>query len=666
MPHPIQLHFKLAGDPGWQVRELVFSEALSHPYQLDLLLEREFDIPLAPDEVEEQLGQDCTLTLEADGGVRLIHGKLLQLTKVANCNEQLYIRARIVPVLRLAEHTRHSRVFADQSRKDVVESLLRSHLGSRTREHAWELSEEYPHREMIVQYAESDLDFIHRQLEAAGIAYHFTPAPGAETTAEVLTLDDNGASFHPVPVWAVLPVDDEGVPQLHFLEHDATTEGLVELESASQLTVTAIDRHVVDWETPDLDPLEAKAEAEEGLSTRQDDAVRGEMLDAAGAGPVQTEADLELRRQRQERGTARGKSTIPGFAPGRLFAVQDYGTFLITAVVHRGENSTDSLSTQIDYLNEFECVRIDPDQQPNPRRFVPRRRTPRPNMGGPHTALVVDGAGDDSSGDPIIHTEKKIRVKVRFHWERDADDDDVFAWLRVAQTWAGLGYGFVFVPRVGMEVVVNFLGGDPDTPLVVGCVYDDRQIISPDSDPIAESETRSWIRTRSEDGEGFNELLFDDARGAELVHLRAQKDRVADILNNETISVGADQTITVGHDQTLTVTNDQKVTIGPNRTTAVETADTLSVGSTRSVTVGDTMTITVGKATITMDKSAGITISFQDNSIKLSPSGITVNGTTIAQTSESTFTIEGTSVAQSASAGPFQVKGKPITLNPPK
>jgi type VI secretion system secreted protein VgrG len=655
MPHPVHAQFVLAGDPTWQVRDLVVREALSHPYTVDVVLERVLDLPLPLGDVEKQLGQDCTLTIEADFGVRLIHGKLLQLRKVANSSEQVYIHARIVPALRLAEHTRHSRVYAEQSRKDAVEKLLASHLGQHSRKHSWKLSRDYPAREMIVQYAESDLDFIHRQLEAAGITYHFTPQPSQLNKSEELTLDDDGASFHPVPVFAIFPTNAMGVPRLHFIEHDAILEGLLEFESASTLTVTAVNRHVFDWETSNLEPLESKVEAQAGLSVRQDDAVRGEVLDAAGSGPVQTEAELELRRQRQERGTARGKSTVPGFAPGRLFAVQDFGTFLITSVVHRGQTSTDSLSEAIDYVNEFECMRVDPKQTP-PRRFVPRRRTPRPNMGGPHTALVVDSGGKDKMGDPIIHTDKKGRIKVRFHWERDEDDDSVFAWLRVAQTWAGPGYGFVFVPRVGMEVVVDFLGGDPDSPMVAGCVYDDRQVIAPDGDPVIDAETRSWIRTRSEDGQGFNELLFDDARGAELVHLRAQKDRVADILDNETISVGTNQSVSVGNDQSISVGHDQTVTIGPNRTTKIETSDTLTVGSTRSVSVGDTKTITVGDAIIKMDKTEGITIKFKSSVIQLSDGLISVKSDAV--------TVDGKQISQTAE-GFFTAKGKPITLNPP-
>lgn len=689
MPSSTQLTLDLNGDPSWQVRLLDFTESLSRPYEYTAVLERDVDEVFSSQDVDAALGQDCALFMDSASGRREVFGKVLAITRLTDKAGELRLSIRVTPALALSEQTHHSRTYPEASVVDVVDGLLRKHLLVQQREHVWDTSASYPTRELLVQYKESDLAFMQRLLERVGIAYHFTPNPEDENdegaNAEAMILDDSGDSFHAVPVAEVLPTSKQGLPVIPFIDHDATIEGLLMFQSLAQLSVESVDRHVFDWETGDLEPNAANVEAAGGLAVCQSDSVRREILVEAGQGPVVDRAELELRRYQQQRWTARGRSTVPGFAPGRLFVVEDYGTFLLTSVSHSckcSDNSSDG-----EYVNDFECVRVDLER-PQPFRYVPLRHTPRPRMAGPHTALVVGSDGADSADKPKIHTEAKSRVKVRFHWERDADDDGVFAWLRVAQTWAGSAYGFVFVPRVGMEVVVEFVDGNPDAPLIVGCVYDDRQIVSPESEMLRESETRSWIRTRSEDGVGFNELLFDDAAGQELVHIRAQKDLHGEILNDQTIEIGHDETVTIGNDHTETVKANRtemilmtatetvglakSVTVGTTLTTTVGAAMTTTVGAAATTTVGANMSTTVGAAmTMSSGGTFGLT-SGDDLSIESKTKGklafkdeflIEVGPASLKLESSGKITIKGTEILTETS-GDTVMKGAMIKLNP--
>jgi len=206
------------------------------------------------------------------------------------------------------------------------------------------------------------------------------------------------------------------------------------------------------------------------------------------------------------------------------------------------------------YSNAFECIPAD-------RRYCPPRTLKRPRVLGPQTAIVTGPSGEE------IHTDAHGRIKVHFPWDRlNPADDCASCWLRVAQSWAGRGFGTWFLPRVGMEVVVEFLEGNPDRPLVTGCVY------NPDTAlpyPLPDEKTKSTIKTQSSPGgEGFNELRFEDAKDAEEIWIHAQKDLNVKVLNNESTSVDIDQSLQVGGNQTIVVKGNQTITFNTQLTTS--------------------------------------------------------------------------------------------------
>jgi type VI secretion system secreted protein VgrG len=231
------------------------------------------------------------------------------------------------------------------------------------------------------------------------------------------------------------------------------------------------------------------------------------------------------------------------------------------------------------YRNRFTCIPASAPHRPPP----PQRRL----VAGPQTATVVGPEGQE------IHTDPHGRIKVQFHWDREgARDDRSSCWIRVMQAWAGSGFGALFLPRVGMEVVIQFLDGDPDRPLVMGCVYNGA---SPPAVSLPQDKTRSAITTRtSPGGDGYNELAFEDAAEREEIAIRAQRDLRGQVLHDQSYQVGHDDSTAVSHDRSLQVGNDQSVTVGVDRRVQVGQDEVAAIGQDRTATVGRDEQTTVG------------------------------------------------------------------------
>ena len=241
--------------------------------------------------------------------------------------------------------------------------------------------------------------------------------------------------------------------------------------------------------------------------------------------------------------------------------------------------------------------------------YRPSRLTPRVRMPGPQSAIVVGPEGDE------IHADEFGRVKVHFHWDRyDESNEKSTCWVRVSQPWAGKGWGGYFIPRIGQEVIVDFLNGDPDRPIIMGRVYNDDQPI-----PFKKHE-QSGFRTRSTpkgSAANFNEFRFDDTKGSEQVFLHAEKNQDIEVEADETHWVGHDRKKTIDHDETVhvkndrteTVDNNEKITIGVNRTESVGANEDITIGASRTETVGANETISIGaNRTETVGASESLTV----------------------------------------------------------
>jgi type VI secretion system secreted protein VgrG len=265
--------------------------------------------------------------------------------------------------------------------------------------------------------------------------------------------------------------------------------------------------------------------------------------------------------------------------------------------------------------------------------------TPRPVVEGPQTARVVGPPGED------IHTDEHGRIKVQFHWDRVGHEDERSScWIRVAQSWAGGQWGFVFIPRVGMEVLVQFLEGDPDRPLVTGCVYNGEN-----APPYAlpANKTRSTLKTLSTPATGgYNELRFEDAAGREQMYIQAERDQDTLVKHDRTLTVGRHSTRDVGGDERITVHQNRVTNIqqhdafsvegnqdtevhGPGgQSISVDASQTLSVGKSLQITVGERVSIQCGASSLTMDAAGNISLSGTHISIT-AVGPVVVNGKTV-------------------------------------
>jgi type VI secretion system secreted protein VgrG len=309
--------------------------------------------------------------------------------------------------------------------------------------------------------------------------------------------------------------------------------------------------------------------------------------------------------------------------------------YVLTDIEHNAHTTsfgTSKGAMEDHYSNSFRCI-------PAPVHFRPPRLTPHPSVAGPQPAVVVGPSGEE------IYVDKYGRIKVQFFWDRQGKkDENSSCWVRVSQLWAGKNWGAIFTPRIGQEVMVDFLEGDPDQPLVTGRVYNAEQM-PPYALPA--NMTQSGIKTRSSKNGGsdnFNELRFEDKKGSEEVYFHAEKDMNRVVENNDTLKVGNDQTIEIKNNRTETVTTgNESVTIKTgNRLVEVSQGNDdhkIKMGN-RGVEISmgnDSLKISMGNQTTKLDLGASsteamqsITLRVGQSSIKIDQMGVTIKGMMIS------------------------------------
>jgi len=446
-------------------------------------------------------------------------------------------------------------------------------------------------REYCVQAAESDLDFVRRLLAEEGILFTF----GAGGTDTVELFDARSASGRPrVPAAAAGPLPLHGGG-----DATASGEGLRRLDVTAAVTTRSVALRDHDFSHPQV-PLGA-GEPRAGGSVERYPArfVLGAYDEGAhryGSPNAQRTARVALQEHVAAAAGARGEGDVTGMRAGDTFAVTEAGeralegTFLVTAVLHVGHAPDVSLAdggaSGLDrYRNRFECV-------PVAHAWAPPA-PPRPRAEHAQVAVVTAEPGSDEE----ICTDFYGRVLVRFPWDRPErrrapqDSKRSSCWLRVMQPWAGAHWGFHFTPRVGMEVIVHFVDGDPDRPYVAGCLPNAVNV-PPVELPL--HKTQSAIRTRSSPrAEGYNELRFEDLAGSEEVYVRAQRDQRVEVLHDRALTVGRDARAEVMRDESRFVGRDHTVDVGGHETHSVERDRTLSVTGNNTHDVGGHHTLTV-------------------------------------------------------------------------
>ncbi|MBI4955382.1 MAG: type VI secretion system tip protein VgrG [Myxococcales bacterium] len=545
-------------------------EELSSNYAYEFVLHA--DASEAP-AFADVLGHPAALAI-FDGDVpRFVHGIVSEFEVGAQAKKHVQYRAVLVPATWKLDGRRDNRIFQELSTPDIVKKVFDGGgLDGCTLR--LDLQGSYRPREYCVQYRESDWAFISRLLEEEGIYFFFEHAEEGHT----LVLADKPAAHAPIAGNPVIPfrppvgalVSSEHVSQFRYRE--AVRPGKVTLRDYN-------------FKKPSLN-LESQGEA----TADADIEVYDYPGDYDEPGDGTSLAKVRLEHWQAQRKVGSGEAACTRLTLGATFSLLEHPSeefnrsWLLTRIEQEGSMPLmgEGGGTAGDYRTRFLCI-------PDDVQFRPALRTQRPRIYGVQTAIVVGPAGEE------IYPDEHARVKVQFHWDRlGKKDEKSSCWIRVSQLWAGAGWGAMQIPRIGQEVVVEFLEGDPDRPLIVGRVYHGTNV---PPYVLPAEKTKSTIRSDSTPGGGgFNELMFEDGKGKEEIFLHAQKDWTIGVENDKTQTVGHDEKLTVAHDRTKEVEHDQKEKVGNDKSIAVGGSHSESIAKAEAITVGAASDHTVGGA----------------------------------------------------------------------
>ncbi|MCZ7686207.1 MAG: type VI secretion system tip protein VgrG [Sandaracinaceae bacterium] len=586
MSDTLQFRFEASALPVEMVVERAeIAEALNEPYliELDLTL-RDRDADLVT-----LLGSDAVLTVDRGELQRRFCGIVRDVVEGLHEDGELRrARLRVVPALWALSKRRNTRMFQELTVPEILEDVLGAGLGAYGRSVELSLSASYPRREHCLQYQETDLEFVQRLVEEEGISYAFDHDGEVE---RLVLRDRNGAFPH------VVSLCDPLEYQPHEL-YVRDREPVLAWRLVHRHTTTSVSLRDWDWtRSGDMAVADAQEGADAlGRSREHYEHGHGRSLTISSydqgvrryqAQDAARQKGVRLEGLAMEARMCLGVSRVIGLAPGTTFELSGHptigvdGAYLVTRVLHSDRPASGGQEAER-YSNRFECIPLDVP-------YRPQRRAQKPHIDGVQTAVVTGPAGEE------IHVDEHGRIKVHFHWDRENEPDELSScWIRVQQTWSGAAWGSWWVPRIGMEVIVQFVDGDPDRPLVTGALYDGTNA-TPYALPA--EKTKSTIKSNSSiGGGGFNEFRFEDRAGSEEIYTHAQKD-YAEVVehdhdtlvhNDQTNTVDVDQTQVIGRHQTETVHANQRMTVDGNRTVHVKTNfdETVDGTETRHV-VGD-------------------------------------------------------------------------------
>jgi type VI secretion system secreted protein VgrG len=572
--------FKVDGfAPALHVARFEGEEGLWQPFHFEVTLVGD-DVEVAPAAL---LGRAAVLTIDAAAAPRHVHGMIARIVEIDDGARHASWRVTLVPRTHRLRHRHDCRIFQWKSVPEIVAAVLDG-AGIAAEAYRFALQRDYAAREYCVQYRESDWAFVSRLLEDEGLVSYFDHGAGSH----VLVVGDDPAMHEPI-ARAALPYR----PAPGALGRE---EAVGRFEHAAEIQAGRVTLRDYNFKNPGLS-LEVSAAGDVDDDLEIYDFPGNHELPATG----ERRAAVQLDEQGTGRSRAAGTSSCPALQAGRLFSLAEHPRdglnrrWIAARVRHRGVqplHGAHEAGAVPSYENDFEAV---PEGAP----LRPPRRTPRPRIQGIQTAVVVGPPGEE------IHTDEHGRVRVRFHWDRQSRGEEASScWMRVSQAWAGPAFGAMVIPRIGHEVIVDFLEGDPDRPLVVGRVYHAANV---PPYPLPAEKTKTTLRSSSSPGgDGSNELRFEDRAGVEEVYLHAQRDLTVRVENDAFRFVGRQETIRVGHDRVENVGADHAEEIGANKSSQIgkdhsETiggSDTITVASGRSKSVGGGESEQIGGAKV--------------------------------------------------------------------
>ncbi len=520
-------------------------------------------------DLNQLLGKPMSVGVQlADGGERHFHGIVAQCSQSIDQGQFASYQVTLRPWLWLLSRTSDCRIFQNLSIPQIIKQVFRD-LGFSDFEDA--LSRPYREWEYCVQYRETSFDFVSRLMEQEGIYYFFRH----EQDRHVLVLADAYGAHATVPGYTSVPYYPKD-------EQQRERDHMHNWQLAQQVQSGSLELNDYDFQRPSasIDVRSAMPRPHTAgdypLYDYPGTYVKSE--DGEHYARTRIEALQALHEQVEFSGNARG------LGAGHLFSLtgfsrRDQNREYLILIAHyritqeRLESGGGGGSAQFD--SSLTCI----DAQ---QSFRPQANTHRPIVKGPQTALVVGPKGEE------IWTDQYGRVKVHFYWDRhDQSNENSSCWIRVSQSWAGKNWGSMQIPRIGQEVIVSFLEGDPDRPIITGRVYNAEQTVPYD---LPENATQSGMKSRSSKGgspANFNEIRMEDKKGLEQLYIHAER--------NQDIVVEVDESHSVGHDRNKSIGHDETVTIGNNRLRIVKQEDILSVGQKKTDSISQSYVIEVGE-----------------------------------------------------------------------
>lgn len=568
------------------------NEALSKLYTTQVTL-------VSPSEIrsfDDLIGQEALLTIinndPDSGGDRYFHGIVRKFEQVGKNGRFYLYAAEVVPALQQLSLRRNCRIFQKMQVQEIVKKILEEG-GIYSDCYRFALTNQERLRKFCVQYRETDLDFISRLLQEEGIFYFFEHYKDRH----VLVMGDDPIVHVPI----------QGKPSITLNTQDglvAEKESIQFFSFSQRLRSGVFAHRNFNFKKPSLDLTANK----KGTTPRKLEVYDYPGLHVdPGRGEYLAKVRLEELTATRQQGHGHGSSRR--LIPGYTFSLTDHQTkslnaeYLILDVTHSG--SQPQVMEEVgggaaSYSNQFNVI---PAKTP----FRPPLSIGKPVVKGVQTAIVVGPPGEE------IHTDRYGRIKVQFHWDRDGKrNDGSSCWLRPAQGWGGGGWGMVMLPRVGDEVLVDFVDGDPDRPVIVGSAYNEENLPLyglPAKKTVSTLKTRSYPKGSLDN---YNELRFEDMKGSEEIYLQGEKDwnilikndkgqtvghdETLRVENNRDKSVGVDQYVSIGNNHTETIGSNKYITVGRNKTEFVTINCAETIGLAKELTIGGLYQVSVGGA----------------------------------------------------------------------
>jgi type VI secretion system secreted protein VgrG len=582
-------------------------------FQLDLLSEN------SSIDFDDVVGQPITISVELEeGGSRYFNGLVSRFVQLPNAGRFARYQAEIVPWLWFLTRTTDCFIFQNKSVPDIVQEVFKK-FGFNDFELS--LQGSYDPWEYCVQYRETACNFVMRLLEQEGIFFFFRH----EEDKHVLVLGDSPSAHKDCPTRS----------RIEYAAHGASSgaqseDVITHWQCEQELRAGSYTINDYNFEMPSTTLLSTvNGRISQGGNNRF------EIYDFPGEYEKRGEGDSYAKKRIEEEEAPHligsGTSTCRYLAAGFKFELQGFdrrdqnGNYVLTSVSHSGHIGGSYETGQqgdVHYSNIFKCI-------PAAVPFRPLRITPKPLMQGCQTAMVTGSSGEE------IYTDKYGRVKVQFHWDREGKyNENSSCWVRVSQNWAGKKWGAVFLPRVGQEVIVDFLEGDPDRPIITGRVYNGSSM---PPYKLPDEKTKSTIKSySSKGGGGFNEFRFEDKKGSEQIFIHAEKDQDIRIKNDLMEWVGNDSHLIVKHDQIEKVEGDKHLAVSGDKNEKVDGTVSLKVGTDHQNKIGSKYALDAGmevhlKAGTNMVLEAGATLTLKvgGNFININSGGIFVKGTMV-------------------------------------